>query len=370
MRVRGRIVLVAAIFVAATVVNAYQATTTSAATLTSRSLTLQANGTNGGSKAGVAVNHLYTFTVPTGGNIGSIKFQYCTTPADAPLGSCTMPTGLSTTSATLGTSSGIAGWTSVVNTTQGSPYVTRTAANVTAGTTATVQLVNVTNPTAVNTTFYVRISTYASTNATGSPVDTGSVAASTASSIVLTGIMPESLIFCTGATINSVANVPDCTTATSGDILFDRLFSPNDTALATSQMAASTNAQYGYVITVNGNTLQSGANNIAAMAAAAASTKGTAQFGMNLKANTTPTIGTEISPVSDGTNLKGRATTGYDTVNSYKFTSGQTVADSAQGGAGPTNGQTYTVSYIVNVPGNQLPGTYTTTLTYICTPTF
>lgn len=370
MRVRGRILLVAVIFMAATIVNAYQAPATyAAAVLGSRSLTLQANGANGGSAAGLAVNHLFTFTTATTSNIGSIKFQYCTTAADAPLASCITPTGLVTTAATLGTTTGAAGW-SLNTTTAGSPYITRAAASIPSGTVVGIQLLNVTNPTANNATFYVRVSTYVSTDTTGVPIDDGTVAASTATPIVLTGIMPESLIFCTGATINSVSNVPDCTTATSGNISFDRLFSPNDTALATSQMAASTNAQYGYVITVNGPTLKSGANTIAAMGTAAVSTKGIAQFGMNLKANTTPAIGAEITQPSDGVNLRGRATTGYNTANTYKFTSGETVADSAQGGAGPTNGQTYTVSYIVNVPGNQLPGTYTTTLTYICTPTF
>jgi hypothetical protein len=137
-------------------------------------------------------------------------------------------------------------------------------------------------------------------------------------------------------------------------------------------MAASTNAQFGYSITVQGATLTSGSNTIAPMTAAAVSTKGTGQFGMNLVANTTPVIGANITTASNGTDLKGRALAGYDTADTFKFTANTAtpIADSAQGGVGPTNGQTYTVSYIVNVPGNQLPGTYATTLTYICTPTF
>ena len=36
----------------------------------------------------------------------------------------------------------------------------------------------------------------------------------------------------------------------------------------------------------------------------------------------------------------------------------------------PHEAQVYTASYIVNVAGNTYAGTYTTTLTYICTPTF
>jgi hypothetical protein len=110
------------------------------------------------------------------------------------------------------------------------------------------------------------------------------------------------------------------------------------------------------------------------MGTAAAGAHGISQFGMNLKANTTttsnPAVGTEVAPAANGTNFKGQAVTGYNTVDTFKFTSGDTIANSADGGAGPTDPQIFTVSYIVNVSGSQTAGTYTTTLTYICTPTF
>jgi hypothetical protein len=343
--------------------------TANAAQIINRSLTLQAGASDGGSKPGGVVNHLLTFTVPGGSNVGSIQFLYCTTAS----GTCTMPTGLVTTSATLGTETGATGF-SMVNTTNGSPYLTRTAANIPASTALSYQLQTITNPTAANTAFFVRISTFASTDTTGAPTDTGTVAASTANEIVLTGTMPESLIFCTGGTVSTTAGIPDCSTATSGAINFNQLFSPTDTATATSQMAASTNATNGYSITVAGPTLTSGSNTIPAMASTAAGVRGTSQFGINLKANTTATstsaIGSEVAPVPNATSLRGQAATGYDTVDQFKFVSGDSVANSANGGAGPTNAQIYTASYIVNVAGSQTAGTYVTTLTYVCTATF
>lgn len=383
MRVSGRVFL-SAVLVFASIFSAYQAPTASAAQLTNRSLTLQANGTTGGSTPGGVVNHQFQFTIPTTANIGSIRFEYCTTAADAPLDNCVIPPGLVTTAAAAGTQTNVSGFT-INNTTAGVPYLTRTAASVTGGTVATLQLVGITNPTipvsAGSNSFYVRISTHASSDATGPAIDTGSVAASVANQIQLEGVMPESLIFCTGRTIGFIATttVPDCASATTGVIQFDRLFAPDDTAIATSQMAASTNAQYGYVITVHGSTLTSGGNTIAPMATAGNSTKGTAQFGMNLRANTaaasTPAVGSEIAQASDGVDYKGTAIGDYSIVDQFKFASGNIVADSSYVAAGPptlgpTSGQVYTASYIVNVPGNQLPGTYTTTLTYICTPTF
>jgi len=340
-----------------------------AAQITLRSLTLQAGTGTGGSQPGAVVNHLFAFTIPSTASVGSIQFLYCTLAA----GTCTTPTGLVSTSATMGTQSGATGFT-LVNTTNGAPYITRTAAGITGGTAVTYQLLSVTNPSTTNQTFYVRLSTYASTNATGSPIDTGTVAASTATQIALTGTMPESLVFCTGATVGTTSGVPDCSTATPGSVTFNQLFSPTDTATATSQMAASTNAGSGYIITVNGATLTSGANTVVAMGAATTGVRGTSQFGLNLKANTTatstPAVGAEVAPAANGTNYKGQADTGYNTVDNFKFTSTDTVADSFNGGPGGSDAQIFTVSYIVNVPGSQPAGTYTTTLTYICTPTY
>jgi hypothetical protein len=350
------------------------ASSANAAQITNRNLTLIAGaGGDGGSKPSGSVNHQFNFTVPSVGNtnIGSIQFQYCTTTQ----GACTMPTGLVTTSATAGgTQIGATGFT-VNNTTNGSPYFTRTGASVPAGTAISIQLNGVTNPSTVGT-FFVRIQTYTAAALGGTATDAGVVAASTAQQIVLTGTMPESLIFCTGGTVNA-----NCSSTTTGSISFNQLFSPTDTATATSQMAASTNAGTGYVITVNGPTLTNGSATIPGWAAptSAGTTRGVSSWGMNLKANTTTTstvaVGTEIAAASNGTDLKGQALTGYNTVDQFKFVSGNTVANSAYDGStnttlGPTNSQVYTASYAVNVAGNQLAGTYTSTLTYICTPTF
>lgn len=347
-----------------------------AAQITNRSLTLQDGATVGGSTPGGVVNHLFNFSVTGGTTVGSIKFQYCTLAADTGTNTCIMPTGLDTTNATYGSESGATGFT-VNRATNGAPYITRTASAISgSGQVAlSYQLRGITNPTTANQTFYVRISTYASTDATGSPIDTGSVAASTATPIQLTGIMPESLVFCTGATIGlNTGNVPDCATATSGDIRFDRLFSPTDTSIASSQMAASTNAGQGYNIQVTGPTLTSGSNTITPMSSSILGIHGVSQFGLNLKANTTatstPAIGTEVAPVANGTNYRGQAATDYNTVDHFKFASNDSVAKSDDGGAGGTDAQIFTVSYMVNVPGSQPAGTYTTTLTYICTPTY
>jgi hypothetical protein len=242
-----------------------------------------------------------------------------------------------------------------------------------------------------NYTFFVRIWTYDAVDAnltTGAIIDAGAVAASTADTVVVSGTMPESLVFCTGATIGldvATSTVPDCSTATAADIPFNQLFSPQATAIATSQMAASTNAGFGYAITVNGPTLTSGTNTIAAMGTPAGSAKGVAQFGLNLVANTLASAdgftddGSDPSkdpaPLPNGTNLKGQALTDYGTSDQFKYIDGDAVANSEYGytlgvNTAATDMQIFTVSYIANVPGSQPAGTYSSTLTYVCTPKY
>lgn len=346
----------------------------SAAQITNRSLTLVAGATDGGSKPGGVVKHQFNFTLPSSTSVGSMKFQYCTTAASVSGGiGCNLPSNMSTTAATLGNETGVTGFSVGVGSPNGTVILSRTASAIAPGA-VSYRLDNITNPD-IPMTFFVRISTYSSTDGSGSPIDSGTVAAATSTQIQLTGTMPESLVFCAGATIGQTAGVPDCSTVTTGSISFDKLFSPTDTAISTSQMAASTNAGQGYAITVNGTTLTSGTNTINAMTSTDTSKKGISQFGMNLKLNTSaasssfPGSSAELAPTSNSTNYNGRPvpSSGYDVADSFKFTSGNTIADS--NGTG-TDAQIYTVSYITNVPGSQPAGTYTTTLTYVCTPTF
>jgi hypothetical protein len=316
----------------------------SAAGLSPRSIQVGSSG------QGVTTSYSPSFTTATTSNIGSIKFEFCTNPT----GACTTPGGVTTTSAAVTAQSGAIGFT-IVNTTNGAPYLTRTAANVNTGTALGYTLTPITNPAATNTSYFVRITTYSGTDGATGPVDTGTVAMSTAQPVQLTGVTPEILVFCVGTSIGS-----DCTSIAGSTIDFGD-FSPTATRSGTSVMQAQTNAANGYSITVNGTTLSSGVNTIPALAAQTASTLGVSQFGMNLRANTTPAVGAD--PTGAGT---GTYTANYGTANSYRFVSGDSVAQ----GAVPTNANTFTSSYIVNIGGAQAAGVYTATMTYICTASF
>ncbi|RWZ78218.1 MAG: hypothetical protein EOT05_00405 [Candidatus Microsaccharimonas sossegonensis] len=308
----------------------------SAAQVTNRTLTI------GSSVASASTSYAFTFTAPSVTIIKSASFTACTTAS----GACTTPSGFSVSSATLasqpsGFGSGT-GWT--VNTaTAGSLRIVNSSNATAPSGSQSVTFNSVTNQSAANATFFVRITTY-SDAAWTTAIDTGTVAASTAGQITVTASVDETVTFTLGG-----ATVPLGTLTTSG------------TGSGTSSMTASTNANSGYSITVNGTTLTSGSNTIAALTSPTASTVNTAQFGINLVANTAPSVGTGVSGTGSGT-----AATGYNTANQFKFVSGDTVASATT----PTNSNTFTTSYIANINGATAAGSYATQLTYIATTNF
>lgn len=327
----------------------------SAAQLTSRSVTLSSSEASGANTA-----YTFNFTPDSATTIQSINIDFCTTASDPcdPTGPTGVPAGLDTTGAAIsGTPSGLGSggtWTGSFAT-NGQVRITN-AGNTGSPSAATVEFNGITNPSATNTTFYMRITTY-SDDAYTTEIDNGTVATSTANQINISADVDETLTFCTGT---SGITTSSCAGATGTSVDLGAL-STSSTGTGTSQIGAATNAGSGYAVTVDGATLTSGANTITAMATATTSSQGSEQFGMNLVANTTPSVGQNPDGAGSAT-----AATGYDTADNFKFTSGDTVASNA----GADDFRRFTVSYIGNIANATEPGTYSTTLTYVCTATF
>ena len=317
-----------------------------AAQINDRSVTLSSS-----SAGATNANYTFNFSVPSNTPIQSFEARICADPS----GACVAPTGLDTSGATLlsqpaglGSASG---WT--IDTSVPGALRMQNAANATApAATQAFTFGGITNPTASDTSFYIRMTTYSDLYAT--TIDDGEVSITTAKQIGLTGIVPPILTFCVGTDIPG-----ECDTAT-GDMINFGTFSPSLTRSGISQMRASTNAGSGYVITLLGSTLASGTNTIPAVAGSASAVS-TSQFGLNLRDNATPDVGIETTGAGDG-----GVAPGYNTVNQFRFNDGDTVASAPQ----ETNANTYTVSYMVNIEPKQAAGTYTATMTYICTATF
>ena len=95
---------------------------------------------------------------------------------------------------------------------------------------------------------------------------------------------------------------------------------------------------------------------LAPMTSQGASSAGTEQFGINLRANTLPaTFGADPVPMPDSSFASGIAATGYNTVNQYKYSVGDVVAQSNTTGWGMT---VYTMSYIANIAELSEAGEY------------
>lgn len=307
----------------------------------------------GTSRPSAITTHTFDLVLATAGTLGSIEFEYC---VNSPFVGqpCTAPAGLSASAAVLTSQLGATGFSIHASSTVNRLVLTR-APSATGAVTLQYVFGTVTNPSQTLQTVFVRLSTYASDDATGSRIDTGSVAFSTSGLFSTTGFVPPYLIFCVGVTVAA-----DCS-ATSGNYINLGVLRSNQANTGTSQMSTFTNDVTGYVLTIAGTTMTSGTNVIPALPVPTFSAPGNSQFGINLRDNSSPEVG--LDPIGVGT---GVPAADYSGPNNFKFNNGDIVATSPL----PTEPNILTVSYLVNVSSNQSPGVYVTTLTYIATVQF
>ena len=325
----------------------YLPQTVSAARLENRSIRI------GSSKVDVVTSHTVSFTVPTAGNIGSIAFEYC---SNTPLFdlSCTPPTGLDVSLASIDSQSGITGFSVHGLTTANRLLITRTPAANPADQPAVYDFSNITNPSSENVPTYVRISTFASDDGSGPSNDQGAVVFVLIPEFTVAAFVPPFLTFCAAITVSS-----NCTSASGNSINLGEL-SKTKANFSTSQFAGATNDVGGYSTFIAGTTLSSGINTIPALTTPETSNPGTSQFGLNLVANSNPDTGQNRT--GGGTAVPG---TSYGSPNQFKFENGIIAAS-----PNSTNFNVFTVSYLVNISNSQKPGIYTTTMTYIATAAF
>ncbi len=320
-----------------------------AAGLPSRSLLLS------NAVAGTAhVTYTLNFSYESSALVGSVKLEFC---QEGPIHGedCLNPNRPSFATATLGSQLGETGFSIDPSSTDNAIVLTRVPSVIAALSPSTYVFDGVLNQ-PQRGTGYLRISTYASTDATGPSIDKGGIAYVMAEELQLTTEVPPYLEFCVAAIVPGL----DCSGIVGSVADFGDL-STTATAIAASQMAAATNADSGYGISYYGATMTSGNHTISALANPTASVLGVSQFGTNLRANTNPQVGSDT--VGPGI---GVAAPRYNTPNLYTFASGDTVAAASD----VTNFTKYTNSYIVNINGSQPAGYYATTISYVCVGNF
>ncbi len=294
-------------------------------------------------------NYTVGFTLAASETLGSITIQFC---SNSPIVyiSCTAPSGFSDSAAVLNSQTGTSGFSiNTVLSNQNTIVLSRTAAIAGAGP-VSFAFSNITNPSSVGS-FFGRIETYATTDATGSATDTGGIAMAITSGYTISATVPPYLLFCVGVVIPNY----NCSQAQGNLINFGNL-STYSTAVAQSQMVIATNANSGYAIELSGNTMTSGNNVLPPLTSGQTSLPGTSQFGINLVANNNPSVG--LNPLGPGV---GSATSNYAQPNIYHFANGDILANSGQ----VSSYREYTISYILNIAKSQPPGVYSTTISYI-----
>jgi len=303
---------------------------------------------------GATTTYTVSMEYATQTNIGSLDMLFCIDPI--PYEPCVPPTGLDVSHAVLSSQTGETGY-SITTRTANHLVLSRTPTMVQGDVQSSYVLTGIVNPTYTVHSFSIRLSNYASQNATGPVVDLGSVITQINDSIVLQAQVPPMLIFCLAKEVSE-----NCDSADGGNYEDVGTLSPSQTLTAQSQMAVGTNASGGFAITINGETMSSGLSVINALSSPTASIKGSDQFGVNLVANSSPDIGN--NPDGDSTNAIAAAN--YSQPNKYMFHDGDVIASSPN----VSLIRRFTVSYIVNANQNLRAGVYTTTLTYICSGRF
>lgn len=309
------------------------------------------NSARGGDTTFYVISLRYT----TPASVGSLVMEFCDNPI--PSLPCTTPPGLDVSGATLAAQTGETGFSIDAGTHDTNTIIlTRTPA-VTGVAQASYRFDNIVNPSDDHQDFYVRMTSHTSSDGTGPIIDYGSVTNTTTPEVGLFTQVPPILTFCVAEQIND----DECTDTEGTSVDFGEL-EPTETYSATSEMQAYTNAPFGYSIAVYGTTMTSGIRAIPALEVPTESFQGVGQFGLNLAVNSSPNIG--AAPVGPGTNAVLNPI--YDQPNKFLLNSGDVLVTSDN----VTLTKKFTTAYILNVPADQAPGVYSTTITYVCTGNF
>lgn len=287
--------------------------------------------------AATPVEHDYSFDPESVSTIGEIRFLYCT----AATGSCTAPTGLSVTSFTLDAENLTGVWAKdAVNTTVNMAVIDIVTPEAPPVGAVTVDLGAITNPTANDTTYYVRITTY-TTNAGSVVVDgPAGVAFATVSAVTVSATVAEILTFAVGSTTVNLG------TLTTGAV-------SNQTLTST----VTTNAQGGYISTIKDDKtgtvgLASNGNNIDDTAG------GTIVAGEEEYGVATSKASQTITQDTDCPTTPYNASAATNSPQSYASASGPISSDIA------------TLCFAASVTALTPTGSYSNTTTLITTATF
>jgi hypothetical protein len=138
------------------------------------------------------------------------------------------------------------------------------------------------------------------------------------------------------------------------------------TATKTTSVKIRNYLSEGYVLQIIGAPPKFGGHTLSTSNTPAQSVPGTEQFGINVVANTNPTVGSNLVQVPDAATSFGVVYPNYATPNLFMFQSGDNVAHSTK-----SSGETdYTISMIVNISNGTPAGHYSGDFSAVVIPVY
>lgn len=366
----------AAVFLlAAMMLPAFLFSAVSAEELTNRSIEMSIS-----EPGATDVEYKINFDHVSAEEITSVVIDFCETPLIGT--TCDQPDDFSVAGATFeaGNSSnfGIGTWTPAPLNSNRTLVLTTTDPPDWGGISVTLAVSGIANPSEEEgDTFYARILTYDAEQLThdaedvGTPVDSGTVALSTAKVIDVTARVNESITFCVSGTAPGASCGSNVTTPslTLGDP--EQGLQTNAVSEAAAYFQLSTNAAGSTVVKLRNGAasggLNSGTNSIAPINDTTAQLLDTGDvgFGVRLPATTTATGG--------GSDITGAPAYASSTSNTFNMRTTQvtsTYGDQIASAAGPTSSATVTLTFGAQA-GNLTPaGIYTAAIVLIATSTY
>ncbi len=166
-----------------------------------------------------------------------------------------------------------------------------------------------------------------------------------------------------GANTSDVPLLEVITSAGTSDM---GVLDTNKTGTATASIKVRNYLSNGYIVQLAGHAPSQGIHTLTTISTPSTSQQGAEQFGVNLVANTAPTIGADPVQVPSGSFSFGNANGDYSSHNLFKYVDGDII-----GSSNKSSGETdYTLSMIINVSAATPGGRYTGTFSAVVVPTY
>jgi hypothetical protein len=162
----------------------------------------------------------------------------------------------------------------------------------------------------------------------------------------------------------NTSDVPVLEVAVNGSVDLGVL-TPTSTGSGTANIQVRTYLSSGYDLIIAGSPPKMGSESLDVMNATGVQ-QGVEQFGINLRDNATPNVGTDPVQIPDSSFSFGLPTADYNVPDSYKYADGAIIAHS-DSSSGQTN---YTLAMVANIAANTPPGIYTTNLSVVAVSVF